>query len=361
MRRSTMIVRTLVLGVGLTLAFSPVAFCTDISLAIPSGWGLSAPAETPYAIGGDSIAFALTQLPTPSDSSRVLQIRNFSTTQTIVTTDIPGKVAALEYSADGTRLLVNRTSGAFSPGGIRASIVDASGHVISTRDHWSFFRFSTTGQKISVGGGSGPRGLGRELNIFDATGESVRRVAIHTDGASFRSKDMIIGELVIGSGDKAIVYTLGGLMCVSVASDPPVVLWLIPNIRPEEIKSERVYALDETSVVQTLPTGFRVVRVEDGSTVYAWDTVALAAASQDPARTPAFWKSYEPFAGKTPGTILLFNKTAIAFVLDLATGVLSELQIDNSVPAGFTMRSGLSKQQAVLLSPTEARIRTIQP
>jgi hypothetical protein len=150
-------------------------------------------------------------------------------------------------------------------------------------------------------------------------------------------------------------------MCVSVTSDPPVVLWLIPNIRPEEIKSEWLYALDETSVVQTLPTGFRIVRVEDGSTVYSWDPVALAATSQDPARTPAFWNSYEPFAGKTPGTILLFNKTATAFVVDLTTGALNELPVDASVPAGFYVQPGLHKQQVVLLSPTEARIRTIQP
>ena len=228
------------------------------------------------------------------------------------------------------------------------------------RDHWSTFRFSTTGQKISVAGGRA-EGRGRELNIFDATGESVRRVAIHTNGVSFQPKDFMIGALVIGNGDKAIVYTLGGLMCVSTASDPPVVLWLIPNTRPDEIRSEVVYALDESTVVQTLPTGFRIVRVEDGSTVYSWDTAALAAASQDPARTPAFWKTYEPFAGKTPGTVLLFNKTALAFVLDLATGALSELPIDATVPSGFQLQSELTKQQAVLLSPTEARIRTIQP
>jgi hypothetical protein len=299
------------------IARSPtLASAADIALEMPTGWSISGTAATPFTLGGNSAAFVIKQSTTAGTSSRVLQFRNYATTPNLVTTDLPGAIESIEYSSDGSRLLVNHKSPTFGTRGFRSSMLDDSGQLLWSQDVGYYARLSTNGQQVSIAAGVGLRSFGREINMFSASGEFVRRVFTHTDNPT--KTDFILSALVVGNGDRAIIYTTNGLSCVSVTSEQATTLWRIPNTRPDQIEAERVYALDDTSVVQTLPTGFRVVRISDGAVLYTWDP-ARSRRWLATDRTPDFGRR-RTVCGQNSGTVLLVNKTAVrsSWILPLA-------------------------------------------
>lgn len=328
---------------------------SDIQIAFPSGWVISTYSRTPYAFGGDSVAFVLRQNSSAAGATRVLQVRNIGASQTLVTTDIPGDISSIEFSPDGSRLLVNHNSPSFGAGGHRASVLDATGAVTWYRDQGGPSRFSTSGQSLSVTAGADERSFGREINVFDVSGSFVRRVVTRTDVPT--RKDFLFSSILVGNGDKAIVYTIGGLTSVLLTTDPPAMLWRLTNSRPDLIEREQVYPLDESTLVQTQPTGFRIVRIEDGAVLHAWDPIALSSANPD--TSPSYWSGFRVSAGSAPGTALLFDSSSVVFVLDIATGSLNKGMVNASVPAGFAIQPDLYRQKAVFLSPTGARIRNL--
>jgi len=332
---------------------------TDFDLVFPTGWHLDPP-SAPYAISANVFVTAL-EGSQGAGTSRVVQYRNFGESlQTMVTTDLPGRVASVQISPDGNRVLTHQKIAGLPAGTWRITMLDSSGTVLWARDENKVYRFSTTGESVSANGPIGEMGTGPELEVYSLDGTLRRSIHLAEPGATPSSGYLVLNDaILVGVGDRVILASRKFFWSASTIN-PASVYWGFPrpdNIHPEVMK---VRTLDSSNIA-TEETGrgqFRVIDISTGAVRYRFDPDLLPENEAFSGTNWNYWTAYRAFTDATPGTIVLSNKTSTAYRLELSTGELTPFSVNVSPPTGYLLRAGFSTARTIFLSPSGARIRS---
>lgn len=187
MRNVGFVTAAVLLGV-ICLAMSSAA--GDVIIDVPDGWQVE-PQHTPFCASPEGVAFTAHQR-SPTGvyvSARLIQIRGTASTYT----DVEGKIDKLEYSPDGTLILVHGAR-ALNPGvsfatGPWVALVSGTGAVSWSKNDSREFSFSTDGAKIvavlqNPASGQDPN---RWLEVFDISGNSQGKVDTADSARNYRS------------------------------------------------------------------------------------------------------------------------------------------------------------------------------
>jgi hypothetical protein len=180
-------------------------------------------------------------------------------------------------------------------------------------------------------------------------------------GSEIAEGTPIVAFALIGNGESAILTTKNIAACFSMTGTPSE-KWSFNIAGLSKAGIHEVLPLDAQRVVLRLGGGvFKVLDVISGTVQYNYDPAVRAGAASNPAQDKAFWVKYNPCPGPSAGTVTLFNGGSTAYTLTVATGALSERQIDVTIPDGFVLRRGVDHQRLVLLAAQQVKIRPLAP
>lgn len=315
---------------------SAAGFAADTQIPVPSGW---TPSPFLFAGSQNNVAVALDQGDPVIDGSRVMQAALSGAT---VLTDIVGKVSSLEYAPDGNSLLVHHVDASAS----RVTLLGVSGVMLWTKIDQRAFFFSTTGEMVCAWKGGGEIGYGNEVEIFDLSGTTVRKVT--ADGP-------LVGAVVVGNGDAVILAVGRTLMRVRTAGDRGIE-WTVhsDNEDPNTVGLIDL-GIEDRFVVMQEYAHFEVRNLVDGSLAYDYDPQLLAAAGG--AKTEYQYAQYDPYAAQLPTRLLLSDNTSNGMLLNLSTGTLVSKPMNVTTPPGFTLLREIIGSKRLLVGSTEIRIR----
>ena len=311
------------------------AAASDQVISLPAGWIFNG---EPISVGTDGIAVVIYRLkippdPTqPYDSSRVLQVVGNEQFHN----DFPS-VARIEYSATGQHLLAVHVDYEEVSG---TSLLTNQGQVLWTKSDSRAFSFSTTGEVVYAWTPGG-----NHVEVFSVTGNSLHIFDIEAP---------LIGAVVLGSGQQAVLMAGHSLICLDALSSSSIWQIDLPFQYPEIWQA---WVLDPSRFILKLLGGAFVVVRTNGLVEYTYDPMALGAA--DPVKESTDYARYGLSSGPSAGTLTLFDRSSVTHTLDLASGQLTPKTIDTTPPQGFELSPYLLWQQIFFFSRNQIVVRQI--
>jgi hypothetical protein len=310
-------------------------------MTVPAGWTLD-PFNVPHDASDAGIAATVYKYNKADpenyfDKSRVVQVSG----STEHSTDFDGKVSRIEYSADGAYLLVHQVGAPGLPDEThRVSLLNNEGELLWAKNVGRTFFFSTTGESVYAWYPSDFRGRGSEVEVFDLERTSIGTASVN---ASLR------GATVIGAGDRAVLAVSDSILCLDLATAETT--WRI-DLQQGDPEVGRLRPIGQSEVlVEQFASAFKVLGT-NGTVRYSYNPRHLN--DSDPRKN----RPYKPYEGPTSKSIVFYDGTADAFVVDVSSGSLERTRADINPPIGFDMKPSLLKQKLFFFSPKEIRGRS---
>lgn len=343
--------QALLLACGLAVSWSGGPAAQEVVIDVPTGWFLET-RNSPFSLSPTGGAFAVYKYlpsPVPGESiyeqSRVVQVSNG---EVVAETDFVKKVGRLEFSPDGSRLLVTELLPGSFPGK-RTSLVNSVGVVTWSKSDHRAFSFSLAGDviyAISEADPIGNRPGGAEL--FDLAGTSVKVVDFGDDATR---------GVLVKSASQAAVALNNSVLLLNTATSPPSVIWRTDFADYEQpVVSLQALGLDKI-VVRQRYSHFTILSTTSGEVLYRY--LAFDLAEADPKRTTVEYGQYRPFEMTPEPGVLLFSGRNDGLALDLDTGELQDVSVNALGTLGSHTHRVLAHDRIVIMGSDDVTLRPL--